>query len=238
MKGSKQVIIIYIVIRNTYIICRNVVAGPKKGQKNNRGGLSVTLFLCRVQNVATFAPFSRGIQWLALSKPQNPRSKIRKRKIVTPKSKNQDPKSKIQNPKSGPVGPHKKNCYITVQNPKSKIQASKSGQKVWIWDFGLENFGFGIADFGCWIPDCGFGGRRCHQLGTTPCSPRAPHNWLGTTPRSLLQAVSPAVLAPPRARFPDSVHKWPNNTTPCSLPMPCHPLCSAPAVLASQPYQI
>ena len=50
--------------------------------------------------------------------------------------KYQNPKSKIQNHR----GPHKKNCYITVQNPKSPNPGQKS------LDFG-RNFGFWIPDF-------------------------------------------------------------------------------------------
>ena len=90
------------------------------------------------------------------SKIQNPKSEIQnpKSKTRNPKSKIQNPKSEIQNPKSpakiqnlGRWGPHKKNCYITIQNPKSP----KSGQKsldfgFWIW--GILDFGFRILDFG------------------------------------------------------------------------------------------
>ena len=72
----------------------------------------------------------------------------------------QNPKSEIQNPKSSPKiqnsdhrGPHKKNCYITIQNPKSKIP--KSGQKS--LDFG---FWIRILDSGFWI----LGGSRGSPL--------------------------------------------------------------------------
>ena len=60
--------------------------------------------------------------------PQNPESKI----------------PKIQNPKYEALGPHIKNCYITIQNPKSKIQ------KFW-----PKKFGLGILDCGFWIWDSG-----------------------------------------------------------------------------------
>ena len=76
--------------------------------------------------------------------PKPPKSKIQNPQ--NPKSKIQNPKSKIpkiQNPKSKipEIWGHKKICYITVQNPKSP----KSAKKVWIWDFGLGDFGFWIS---------------------------------------------------------------------------------------------
>ena len=94
-----------------------------------------------------------------IQNPQNPKSKIPKiqnpkspkSKIQNPKSPKskilypQLPKSKIQNPRQNPkygaLGPHIKNCYITIQNPKSKIQ------KIW-----PKKFGLGILDFGFGIP--------------------------------------------------------------------------------------
>ena len=69
-----------------------------------------------------------------IQNPQNPKSCIPQ----LPKSKRQNPR---QNPKYGALGPHKKNCYITIQNPKSKIQN--------IWP---KKFGLGILDFGFGIP--------------------------------------------------------------------------------------
>ena len=96
------------------------------------------------------------------SKIRNPKSKIQNPKFAreellhkAPKSKIRNPKSKIQNPKSkiqnsgnlGRWGPHVKECYITIQNPKSKIPEIRPN-RVWILDFGLENFGFRILDFG------------------------------------------------------------------------------------------
>ena len=89
------------------------------------------------------------------SKIRNPKSKIRnpKSKIQNPKSKIQNPKSEIQNPKLGHRGPHKKNCYLTIQNPKSKIpkiRPKKFG--FWILDF----CSFWILDSGFWILDSGF----------------------------------------------------------------------------------
>ena len=75
--------------------------------------------------------------------PKSPKSKIQK----SPKSKilnPQLPKSKIlnprQNPKFGALGPHIKNCYITIQNPKSKIpNPNFFGQ---IWGFWILDLGF------------------------------------------------------------------------------------------------
>ena len=78
--------------------------------------------------------------------PKSPKSKIQNPK--SPKSKilnPQLPKSKIQNPRQNPkygaLGPHIKNCYITIQNPTSKIP------KIW-----PKKFGLGILDFGFGIP--------------------------------------------------------------------------------------
>ena len=48
--------------------------------------------------------------------PKSPKSKILYPQL--PKSKFQKPR---QIPKYGALGPHIKNCYITIQNPKSKI---------------------------------------------------------------------------------------------------------------------
>ena len=100
------------------------------------------------------------------SKIQNPKSKIQnlhkkncyirlqnpKSEIQNPKSEIQNPKSKIRNPKFrkfGAVGASSKG--MLHNDPKSKIQNPRNpAEKVWILDFGLGNFGFGIPDFGFW----------------------------------------------------------------------------------------
>ena len=72
------------------------------------------------------------------SNPQNPKPKICTKRIA---------KSEMQNPKLGHRGPHKKNCYITVQNPKSPKPGQNSldfGRKFGFW---IPNFGFRILDF-------------------------------------------------------------------------------------------
>ena len=81
-----------------------------------------------------------------IQNPQNPKSQIPKiQNPKSPKSKilyPQLPKSKIQNPRQNPkygaLGPHIKNCYITIQNPKSR----KFGQKSLDWGFWILDLGF------------------------------------------------------------------------------------------------
>ena len=80
-----------------------------------------------------------------IQNPQNPKSP--KSKILNPKSPKskilypQLPKSKIQNPRQNPkygaLGPHIKNCYITIQNQKSR----KFGQKSLDWGFWISDSG-------------------------------------------------------------------------------------------------
>ena len=139
-----------------------------------RFGVHSLLFLCSIQNFVTTCqskiptpPNSKNLQnpkskipkiqnpksrKSKTQNPQNPKSKIQNPQ--NPKSKipkilyPQLPKSKIQNPRQNPkygtLGPHIKNCYITIQNPKSKIQ------KIW-----PKKFGLGILNFGFWLWDSG-----------------------------------------------------------------------------------
>ena len=66
------------------------------------------------------------------------------------KSEIQNLKSEIQKPKIR-WGPHKKNCYITIQNPKSKIPKIRPKSLdfgFWIGEFLIPDFW--TADFGFW----------------------------------------------------------------------------------------